>query len=103
MAHRLQLYETWLRKNLAFRETFPGLIYDVSYDAFVADPVGTVRGIYEHFDLPWTDATAAKLQNYIQKTPKHKHGKHQYSLADYGLTEAEVLDRLGFFYNAHIV
>ena len=26
---------------------------DVEYDAFVADPVGTVRGVYEAFDLGW--------------------------------------------------
>jgi hypothetical protein len=94
----LQLYETWLKRNLAFREQYPDIIYDVYYSSFVADPLGTVRQIYSHFDLPWTEAVAAHLQATIDRNPKNKHGKHHYSAADFGLTEAAIADRLKFFY-----
>lgn len=98
----LQLYETWLKRNLAFREIYPNVIYDVYYKSFVSDPIGTVRGIYSHFDLPWTESVTASLQTYFDKNPKNKHGKHHYSAADFGLTEAEIADRLKFFYGEYI-
>ena len=98
----LQLYETWLKRNLAFREIYPNVIYDVYYKSFVSDPIGTVRGIYSHFDLPWTEPIAANLWTYIDQNPKNKHGKHLYSAADFGLTEAAIADRLKFFYGEFI-
>ena len=42
--------------NLAAREEHPGAVFDVYYDRLVADPVGTVRGIYERFGLDWSGA-----------------------------------------------
>lgn len=90
----LDWYELWSTHNLAFRAKHPGRIYDVYYDALVSDPVGTVRGIYAHFGLPWTDAYATELERYIERNPKNKHGKHRYAASDYGLTEPEIAARV---------
>lgn len=89
----LQGYETFGNRNLAFREKNPGLIYDVFYDSLVVDPIGTVRGIYAHFDLPWTESYENELEAYIEKNKKDKHGKHKYSAAEFGLTEDEITER----------
>ena len=97
----LQQYEVWFRRNLAFRQAHPEVVYDVSYDSLVADPIGTVRGIYAHFGLPWTDAYASKLREFVQKNPKDKRGKHRYAASDYGLIEGEISERLGF-YSEHL-
>jgi hypothetical protein len=93
----LRLYEHWFRKNLKFRESHPGVVYDVDYKSFVSDPIGTVRTIYEHFDLPFTAGYEEKLKEYIKQNPKNKHGKHNYNLSDYGLTGKQVTERLGFY------
>jgi hypothetical protein len=93
----LRTYESWFRRNLDFRAAHPGVIYDVYFDSFVSDPIGTVRGIYSHFGLPWPDAYESGLEDFIQKNPKNKHGKHRYAASDFGLTEAEIGDRLGFY------
>jgi len=87
-------FELWSEHNLAFRAEHPDLIYDVYYDALVSDPVETVRGIYSHFGLPWTDVYASELASYIEKNPKGKHGTHRYAASEYGLTEAEIAERL---------
>jgi hypothetical protein len=87
-------YELWSEHNLAFRSEHPDVIYDVYYDALVSDPVETIRGIYSHFGLPWTDIYASELASYIEANPKGKHGKHRYAASDYGLTEAEIAQRL---------
>jgi hypothetical protein len=93
----LQMYELWFRRNLAFRASHPGVVYDVFFDTLVSDPIGTVQGIYSHFGLPWTEAYASDLQSFIQENPKDKHGEHRYAASDFGLTEAEIGDRLGFY------
>ncbi|MCP4519707.1 MAG: sulfotransferase, partial [Delftia sp.] len=49
------LLERMIASNRAARAAHPGLVLDVHYEQLVADPVGTVRGIYQHFELPWSD------------------------------------------------
>lgn len=96
----LALYEAWFRRNLAFRDAHPGVVYDVRYDDLVADPVGTVRGIYAHFGIPWTDAREADLREFVSRHPKGKHGTHRYSVEDFGLTDGAIRKRLGFYEDA---
>jgi hypothetical protein len=90
----LDWYALWSEHNLAFRAEHPDRIYDVYYEALVSDPIETVRGIYTHFGLTWTEAYASALASYIEQNPKGKHGTHRYAASDYGLTEAEINERL---------
>ena len=63
----------------------------MEYAAFVADPVGTTRGIYEAFDLGWTPEAAAAVEAIDRESRQGgRRPAHTYSLDDYGLTEAEV-------------
>ena len=84
-------------RNIAFREDNPGLIYDVYYDSLVSDPIGTVRGIYSHYDLPWPEGHETVLGDYIQRNKKEKHGKHRYSASDFGLKNEEILEKMQFY------
>jgi hypothetical protein len=90
----LDWYQLWSEHNLAFRAEHPDVIYDVYYEELVADPIGTIRGIYSHIGLSWTDAYASELASYIERNPKGKHGMHRYAAADYGLTEVRIAERL---------
>lgn len=93
----LRIYELWFRRNLVFREDHPGVIYDVIYDSLVSDPIGTVRCIYEHFKLPWTDSYESLLEDFVSKNPKDKHGKHHYAASDFGWTDTDIAARYQFF------
>ena len=90
-------YVVFGKRNLAFREENSGLICDVYYDALVSDPVGTVRGIYSHYDLPWPEDHEAVLGDYIQRNKKDKHGKHRYTASDFGLENEEILEKMQFY------
>ena len=68
-------------------------IHDVQYADTVRDPVGTVKRIYERFDEPWTPEIEAAMQGYMDANPKGKHGKHEYSLEEYGLSKGYVRER----------
>ena len=67
---------------------------DIDYRDFVADPVGTTRGIYEAFKLDWTDEVDAEVRRIDAESRQGgKRPSHKYDLADYGLTEGEVRER----------
>ena len=97
----------------------PARFYDVDYDDFVADPIGTAELIYDYFGLPLSDdassamraltAGAGAARSSGSTGPGARAGPgsagasaagagvvrpaHQYSLSDFGLTAAQVSER----------
>jgi hypothetical protein len=95
-ATTLEFLARSLERGLEARDTSdPSRFIDVMYDDFVADPLATVRQIYAHFGLEMTPETAAALDAHVAKNPREAHGKHEYSLEQYGLTPDRVRMRLG--------
>jgi hypothetical protein len=81
-------WRTFTRARAAYDDA---QFYDVEYDAFVADPIGTTRSIYGAFGLDWTaEVDAAVTALDAESRSGGKRPRHTYSLDDYGLTEAEV-------------
>lgn len=70
----------------------PNAIHHVQYADVMKDPIGTVRGIYEHFNESFTPAAEAAMQGYMAANQKGKHGKHEYNLESYGFTKQGILD-----------
>jgi hypothetical protein len=66
----------------------------VRYPDFVADQVGTVGRIYDHFGLDPAGIDRA-VQSWLGDPANRpdRHGKWSYDLADFGVTEDEVRDR----------
>jgi hypothetical protein len=72
----------------------PSRFYDVHYDDFVANPIGTVESIYAHFDLPYTDEAKAAMQAlHTESRSGGRAPSHRYGLADFGLTGEQVDER----------
>ena len=91
---RTQL-DLWSRGNAEFNKARarynPDQFMDVDYQDFIADPVGTVEKIYTAFDLPFTDeARAAVDTTHHDSLAEHRRPAHRYSLADFGVTAAEI-------------
>lgn len=75
----------------------PARIIDLQFNDFIADGVGTVQRIYQHFGVPMTAVAEQRFQRYADEHPMGKHGKHNYRLEEYGLTEQQVLSRFAFY------
>jgi hypothetical protein len=72
----------------------PGQFCDVDYVDFVADPIGTVEGIYRHFGIELTEPASRAMQQMHAESKKGPRApKHRYSLEDYGLTAEAVKER----------
>lgn len=63
----------------------PERFLDVWYTQLMDDPLGVVRRIYRHFDLPLTADAEARMRAYLAAHPKDREGRHVYSLAQFGL------------------
>ncbi|HAV08586.1 MAG TPA: sulfotransferase, partial [Rhodobacteraceae bacterium] len=68
-------------------------IFDVKYTDLIADPLATARRVYAHFGLDMTEETVAGLSSYQKRNPKGKHGAHDYSLEDVGLSADIITER----------
>lgn len=84
------------REQAAFRASaHSGDAIDVAYDDLVTDPIATVRGVYAAAGLEWDDETATSITEELERSRSGVRApRHDYDLADYGLTEAQVRDAL---------
>jgi len=65
-------------------------IFDIQYEDQLRDPIGQMKALYAHFDEPFTAAAETAMRAYLSGNPKGKHGTHEYSLEEYGLTKEGV-------------
>jgi hypothetical protein len=68
-----------------------GTFVDVEYAELVRDPVDVVRRLHLELDLPWDETTRQAVTDDLTESRSGPRApKHDYSLADYGLTESDV-------------
>ena len=62
-------------------------IIDVHYADLVSDPVGATKKVYTALGDEWTAETEAGIQGWVSDNPQDKFGRHEYKLAQYGVTK----------------
>ena len=65
-------------------------IVDVLFDDFVRDQMGVVESIYARFGWQLRAEDRARMERFLREEPRGKHGVHEYSLAQIGVTPAEI-------------
>lgn len=103
---RIQL-DLWARgaeRFMADRPRYdPAQFVDVRYDEFVADPLGTVEAIYDHFDLRLADeARVAMASLHTESAADDRRPSHRYDLSDFGLTADEVNERFSHYRSVYL-
>lgn len=68
-------------------------VIHIRYRDLVKNPIETVRDIYRHFGLDFTEELESRLCDFVAGRPQNKYGRHVYSVEDFGLSEAEVFER----------
>ena len=79
-----------LDRTNAARQNRAEQFYDVDHRHFLADPLGTVRALYEHFGIDLCAATEQAMCAWIAADPTSRHGEHRYSIDSFGITEDEI-------------
>jgi hypothetical protein len=87
-------FEVMVERADAFKEKHgEDAIHDVQYADVMRDPIGEVERIYAYSGEEMTDEARAAMDKYMADNPKGKHGKHEYSLEEYGLSREGVHER----------
>ena len=68
-------------------------VVDVQFTDFMADQIGTIRRIYEHFSLDLDPAAEERMRAFLAANPADKHGVHSYTFGDTGLDAGEMRER----------
>ena len=90
----------WMRKtrrmidlSMGVRRTAgDGVFVDVSYYDLIADPVSELRRVYRAAGVDFSEEAEDAARAISRRNVKNRHGRHVYSLADFGLDE-ETVDR----------
>lgn len=88
-----ELYELMTQRMMKYRAAHPEKaeqFIDIRFTELAADPVQQVQRIYQKFGLRYDDAMTAAMHSHLFSNPKHKHGRPDYTLAQYGLTAESV-------------
>jgi hypothetical protein len=90
-AQMMATFDLMIERQNAFRDAHgEDAIHDIQYEDQLRDPIGEMRRLYARFDEPFTAEAETAMVNLLAEQPKGKHGKHVYSLEEFGLTEAGV-------------
>ena len=90
----LETFDLMIERTIAYKEQHGwDSIYDLQYADVMKNPIGAIKNVYKHFDEPLTAEAEAAMNAYMANNQQGKHGKHTYSLADYGLTKEQIRAR----------
>lgn len=64
--------------------------HDVSYHDLMANPVETVRRVYERFGLKLSEQAAANIREWVARNPQTRHGVHKHSPDDFGFSADDI-------------
>lgn len=81
-----------LARNAAARARLPADRFaDIDYRDLMNDPMACVQQVYAHAGLDLSDEGEQAMRAYlVRERESHPGRRHEYSLADYGLEDAEV-------------
>jgi hypothetical protein len=65
-------------------------IVDVHYASLMREPIQTMRKLYRALGDEFTGAAEAGMSAWLADNPQGKFGKHEYALAQFGLTADQV-------------
>lgn len=86
--------------RLVLAELGPERAVTVRFDDLVADPSGTIRGIWRHFDLPITPGLELVLQESGERQRSWK-SEHRYKGCIWGVSEQDLYHRFKDVYLAY--
>ncbi len=89
--------EQHVNRIMDFREKFgEERIIDVHYADMVEDPLESMRALYAALGDDFSAAVEQGMRSWLEDNPQNKFGKHEYKLAQFGLSQeraAPVLER----------
>jgi len=90
-------------RPLAVSRERPDDVYHLYYDDLVADPLAQVRKIYRWLGDEWTEATESGMRGWLKENPQGRHGRHSYSLSQWGFSKKDLEPYFSDYLKVHPV
>ena len=96
--------EEHLNKCLVDRRSLPKERFiDVDFRDTVSRPIEVVERIYRRIGLPMTEDARRRIDEYMRSHPREGRPKHEYTLEQFGFTQAELEQRFKAYRERHIL
>jgi hypothetical protein len=81
-----------------FRTRRPDVrIIDLTYSELQADPIGTTAALYELMGQTRSEEATEAVREVLSENAREKRPEHRYTLAEFGLTEGDVIEHFGTY------
>ena len=91
-AKEVLFFSAILKQGMAQRDAMPdrdSRFFDVQFSDIIAEPIAIIDKLYRHFGFDFSVEARHVMQQYLDNRPRDKHGKHHYTLKDFGLSRQE--------------
>ncbi|MBC2714001.1 MAG: sulfotransferase [Desulfobacteraceae bacterium] len=88
-----------IQRNLFSRKHHAIDVHDIMYEEILSDPLNVVKKFYAKFGIELRPKTEEKMKAFIRENKQHKHGTHKYSAKDFGMTDAQIIERFEEYMN----
>lgn len=92
-----------LARPLELSRERPESIHHMYYDDLIADPVAQMQKLYRFLGDAWTPAAESGMRDWLEKNPQGRFGRHDYSLAEWGMSERELMPYFADYLRVHPV
>lgn len=90
---QLSTWSNYLDRFTNARQAHPDKedqFYELYFEDFIREPVQSVENIYRHFGWTFSEELSSRLDRYMKNNPRDKHGRHHYTLEQFGLEEEAI-------------
>ncbi len=91
-ANEVVFFSEMLKAGMAQRDAMPdkdSRFFDVQFSDIITDPIAIIDNLYQHFGFDFSTEARQAMQHYLDYRPRDKHGTHQYTLEEFGLSRKE--------------
>jgi hypothetical protein len=107
--HRNYITERWVgvleeavNRVMRFRSARPDAPFvDLGYRDLVSDPMGAIKGVYHALGETLPPEVEDGMRRYVTENPQDKHGRHVYSLEDFGIDAGKLREQFGDYRTAY--
>jgi Sulfotransferase family len=102
----LDEFSSEMAQHMKWREANPDVpLLNLAYRDIEANGLDVAKKVHAFLQLPFSSEAEQSVKNWLEENVQHMHGKHEYSLEEYGLTQDGIQSGFGAYmekYSAYL-
>jgi hypothetical protein len=89
----LDMFADGMTRSMAAPQQRRQQIIDIRFEDLIADPIAAIRRIYSRFGYRYSSPFEQEMARYLEKERATARPRHAYTLEQFGLSRAQVIER----------